>query len=461
MQIDNLILEKRLGKGSFGEVFLTTIKGDNKYYATKKYERETIEKSGQMKYLKNEINILQNLSHPNIVKFIDIKKTKKHYYIVMEYCNGGELFKALEKYQLKYGKPFPQELVQYFMRQIISAFKHIHERHYMHRDIKLQNILLNYESEQDKKDFNLMKAQVKIIDFGFACKIKKDGLAFTTIGNPMHMDPKILQQLNSNGNGKQLGYDQKSDIWSLGVICYEMLIGRAAFDAEDMDELVSKIESGKYKVPTSLSKEVVSFLNGMLQYDAKTRLDINQLSQHKFIINNVKDFHSIDLKQVSNKLDKTKQQIIIDVKKNRSIWAIFNKEDEKRLIGIGNLETINETNEIQQKRKYSQERKSNKNLPQENLAVPKSNTFQMKDLNVNNIGIVNQGYNNYNNNLNNQQNIFYGPYLPLRMQGIPGNQMNQNNNYIQQIPYPQGGQTLSTAQTTESHYIYSGGIYGI
>ena len=153
----------------------------------------------------------------------------------MEYCNGGELQKALEKYQLKYGKAFPEELVQYFMRQIVSAFKHIHNRDIMHRDIKLENILLHYDNEQDKKDLNLTKAKVKIIDFGFACKISKDSLTFTAIGNPMNMDPVILYKLNSQGKkARKLGYDQKADIWSLGAICYEMLIGRAAFDAEEL-----------------------------------------------------------------------------------------------------------------------------------------------------------------------------------------------------------------------------------
>ena len=91
MIVDNLILEKCLGKGSFGEVFLTKVKGDDsKKYATKKLDREQIENTEAIKYLKNEITILHNLQHPNIVKFVDIKKTKKHYYIVMEYCNGGE-----------------------------------------------------------------------------------------------------------------------------------------------------------------------------------------------------------------------------------------------------------------------------------------------------------------------------------------------------------------------------------
>ena len=76
-----------------------------------------------LKYLNNEIIILQYLNHSNIIKFYEVKKTKKYYYIVMEFCNGGELSKALEKYQEKNNKPFPEELIQHFMRQIIDAFK--------------------------------------------------------------------------------------------------------------------------------------------------------------------------------------------------------------------------------------------------------------------------------------------------------------------------------------------------
>jgi len=376
MQVGNLILEKCIGKGQFGEVFRTCINGVNKYFATKRYERKKIQNTPQMKYLENEISILNKLKHPNIIKLYDLKKTKKHYYLVTEYCNGGELTKALENYQYKYGRPFPEDLVQYFMRQIISAFKYIHNQGIMHRDIKLENILLNYNNENDKNNFNLYKAQIKIIDFGFACQIDKYSLKYTAVGNPMNMDPLILRKYNNDSKARFLGYDQKADIWSLGAICYQLLIGRAVFDANGITNLINAIESGKYKVPTYLSKEVVSFLNGMLQYDADARLDINQLSNHKFIVNNIKDFHSIDLKQVSKKLDSTKRNIVIDVKKNHSIWAIFNEEDEIMSIKPEYLVPINEANEYQQK--------------QSNILRQ-----QEEDLNNNNIPI------NYNNNQNN------------------------------------------------------------
>ena len=459
MKVDNLILEKSLGKGAFGEVFLTKKDGDNnKLYATKQYERDKIENTEAMKYLKNEIAILQTLNHPNIVKFEDVKKTKKHFYIVMEFCNGGELSKALEKYQLKFGKPFSQEIVQYLMRQIIDAFKYIHGQKIMHRDIKLENILINFQNEKDKKDLNMMKAQVKIIDFGFACKIAKDSLTYTAIGNPINMDPLILKKLNTPGRkARQLGYDQKADIWSLGAICYEMLIGRAAFDAEDMEDLVNKVETGKYKVPTSLSKEVISFLNGMLQYQPTQRLSIEQLYKHPFLVNNIRNFHPIDLRQVSNKLDKNKKELIIDVKKNRSIWAIFNQDDENKLNNIpGQLAPIPEINEKNERKKSQENHIVNKN-EDDGYPIRTTSTYQNRQrIGINNIGMVNPGFMNNNYNMFNN-----GPYLGI--QGIPGNQ-------IFQMPMPQmqmhqfgtgANQTLSTAPTTES-YTYSGGnIYGI
>ena len=245
MFLDDYCLEKSLGKGAFGEVYLTTKKGTNKLYATKKIERELVESGNTMKYLTNEILILKELNHPNIVKFEEIKKTKNHYYIIMEYCNGGELYKTLEKYMDKYKKPFSQEIVQHLMRQIVNAFKYIHGKKIIHRDIKLENILLNYDSEEDKKNLNILKAQVKIIDFGFAAKLDKSGLKYTALGSPINMDPIILNKLRKRGKkNRELGYDQKADIWSLGTICYEMLIGKCVFNAEDLEELVEKVENG-------------------------------------------------------------------------------------------------------------------------------------------------------------------------------------------------------------------------
>ena len=348
MKIDNYLLETCIGIGAFSKTYLTSKKDDPNKYATKVYDREEIDKSEKMNNLRNEIMILQYLNHPNIVKFQDVKKSKKHYYIIMEYCNGGELSKALEKYINKYGKPFPEELVQHFMKQIISAFKYIHEKKIIHRDINLDNILLHFENEEDLKNFDLMKSTVKIIDFGFACKISKTGLQYTVLGSPINLHPDLLKIMNSSTKKKkQLGYNEKADIWSIGTICYEMLIGKPAFDAEDMDDLVNKVEEGNYSIPTSMSREVVSFLNGMLQYDGKRRLTAAQLSRHDFLNKDIKTFHSIDLQKVSKKVDD--KGLNVNVKSNATIWSIFNADSESLLTSIAGhkfIQPVDEKEEI-------------------------------------------------------------------------------------------------------------------
>ena len=406
MIVDNLTLEKCLGKGAFGEVYLTSRKGDDKKYATKKIDREEVEKGEGIKYLKNEIIILQYLRHPNIVRFEEVKKTKKHYYIVMEYCNGGELSKALEKYIEKYGKPFSEEIVQHLMRQIIDAFKFMHERKIIHRDVKLDNILLNYETEEDKKNLNLMKAQVKIIDFGFSCKIDKSGLQFTALGSPINMDPIILKKLNSSSKKeRQLGYNQKADIWSLGTICYEMLIGKSAFDADDMEDLVNKIENGSYNVPTNLSHEVVSFLNGMLQYEGNNRLTADQLSRHSFLTKNVKDFTPLSLNK-TNKVMSTK-------KLNQSIWAIFGANDENKLMNIAGNEFVKPIDE-KEELEFEQRKKNNAG----------------------------------------------GKLMQLPSKGIPDNPTDMKVGAMTQEEQNAFGKEMSSqSNLKESDYVYSGGIF--
>ena len=376
MKLGSYTIEKLLGEGSFGKVHLTRKEGDSKKYATKELDREEIDSSEAKKYLINEIRILQSLNHPNIVKFVDIKKTKKHYYIMMEFCNGGELSKNLEKYMMKNGTAFPEELVQHFMRQIIDAFKYIHGKKIIHRDVKLDNILLNFDNEEDKKNFNLMKAQVKIIDFGFSCiynDIKK-----SILGSPINMDPLILKKLtDSTGATRELGYDMSADIWSIGTICYEMLIGKSAFDSNDIKELSDKIEKGAYKVPTNISAELVSFLNGMLQYEGKNRLNAEQLSRHAFLTKDVKQFKRINLNEISNKIEDN--QIEVDTHenktflqkkpiKNSTIWSIYKGNQENVLTNISGNEFIDPVDEKEEQ--FFKESKKNTLLQLPSKGIP-------------------------------------------------------------------------------------------
>ena len=299
MQIDDLILTKSLGKGAFGEVFLTQKKGHKEFYATKRLDRAFSEKPENIKRLANEITILKKINHPNIVRLIDLKKTKSHCYIVMEYCNGGDLSSCLKKYKFTHNKPFPEYILQYLMRQIVNGLNFLHTHKIIHRDLKLDNILVNFNSENDKKSLNMMKAVVKIIDFGFATRLQssKSNLTYTVLGTPTNMDPQLLQNMEQKTKNIT-GYDDKADIWSLGTLCYEMLVGHMAFSASSMQELYQKVKKGTYSLPPNVSEEVFSFINSMLQKDPNKRLSASQLLKHDFLVKNVNQFKPMDVRKI-------------------------------------------------------------------------------------------------------------------------------------------------------------------
>ena len=297
-QIEDITLLRLLGKGSYGEVYLSLNQNAKKLFATKKVKRKKADDE-MTKYFKNEINILRILNHPNIVKLEEIKMDENNYYIVMEYINGGELSDYLNKYKEKYhAKAFPEEIVQYLMKQIIDALIYIHDLNIIHRDLKLENIMVNFDSEKDKKELNMMKAKIKIIDFGFAIMLSsKFSLTNSAVGTFMYMDPKILKEFdNQILVDKSRGYGKEVDIWSLGCICYQLFRGEYPFEAKTFEELVGKIDKGKYRLPTDASREIISFLDKMLKYKGKDRLSAKELINEPFLVKNFKNFTYMPIK---------------------------------------------------------------------------------------------------------------------------------------------------------------------
>ena len=331
--VGDYILIKVLGKGSFGETYLTQKKNDPTFLATKVLERKKMDRDSTKKYLDNEIKILRELNHPHICRFYDILATNSNYYLIMEYCNGGDLTKNLERYKKTYGETFNIEIVQYLMKQIIDAFTYIHSLNIIHRDIKLDNILLSFETEADKQNLNILASSIKVIDFGLSTKLDYTNLAHTVLGSPINMDPLILAKFDKAGGYKMLeGYNDKADIWSLGTVFYQLLTGEVLFHANTMQELMRKVEEGNYVIPfnKNFSKEAVSFLNCMLQYKPEDRLSITELAQHDFIVKNVNEFTQADITQIFNRVGT--KGLLINVKKNETIKKIFNTDERNQII---------------------------------------------------------------------------------------------------------------------------------
>ena len=218
MIIDDYTLIKQIDSGQLGKTYLTSKKGLETKYATKVYERRIYSNSFVRELLLNEITILKEVYHPNIIKLIDLKKSTKFYFLIFEYCNGGTLQDFLEQYQKKYNKAPSEEKVQYIMRQIIHVIKYLHNKKIVHTNISLDNIMINYEDENDRINNNIMKAKIKIFCFSLASYLKKGEYLYSITGGHINLDPICIFKLNKIQEYKYSGYDEKLDIWSLGII---------------------------------------------------------------------------------------------------------------------------------------------------------------------------------------------------------------------------------------------------
>ncbi len=374
MKFDNYNLEKIIWEDFFCKVYLTTKKDDPKNYATKVYDREKTDQTDEIKhYLQNEITILKHLNHLNIIKLHDIKKSKNYYYTIFEYCNGGHLSKSIENYIEKHGKPFPEEIIQHLMRQIINVLQYIHEKEIVHRQISSDNILLNYENEEDAKNSNLIKAQIKLIEFSLAEHKPKytDHLSYNdSIYYKKIDDPVLFQKMLSDSSKatRHNYYDKKNDIWSIGCICYEILIGKSMFDEDkiEVEKFLEKIKQGKYAIPVTLSQEIISFINGMLEKKEKQRLDFYGLIHHDFLKKDINKFKRMNMK-ISEKI--ISGTFDINNIYNGSIWCIFNEKDESLLTSILGSEFVlpieknKETGISKKKEKETTSKKVMKDLP--------------------------------------------------------------------------------------------------
>ena len=261
-----------LGNGSFGKVRLYRDKNFKELlFAIKTLKKEGISPY-QFNLLKREVDILSNMDHPNIVKYFGIFEDDLFIHIVMEYLKGQDLSKIIS---LKNYNDFSENQMGIIIQQLLKALSFIHSKKIIHRDIKPENILFS-----DKKNLYTLK----LIDFGLAANSDQE---IKTVGTPSYMSPEMI-----DGNVTYV-----SDIWSVGVIVYQMITGDLPFIGKDDNNktLYEKIKNGNYDTEIlnekDCSEEVKDFINKALQKDIKNRLTVDEALNHpwikKFSINNL------------------------------------------------------------------------------------------------------------------------------------------------------------------------------
>jgi len=176
-----------------------------------------------------EIQTLEMLDHPHIVRVHEILEDDKNIYMALELIEHGNLLEVLSQMQ-ENGTPFNERDVANIIYQILLAINYIHTSGVVHRDLKLENIMIDIEESLDGQT-NVI---CKVTDFGFACLLDPRRARSLSIGTPLYMAPDVLNKM----------YDNKADIWSLGVIAYILLTGKPPFDGKDDDELFKQIRYG-------------------------------------------------------------------------------------------------------------------------------------------------------------------------------------------------------------------------
>lgn len=260
--MDNYEILKTLGKGSYGKVMLAKKKGTEEKYAIKKVNFELLSEKEKEKAL-DEVSLLSSMHHPNITAYKESFQDKKNLYIVMEYIDGGDLEKLINK---RGAKRFEEDEILFIFVQIVVALCYIHKSHILHRDLKPQNIFLT--------SFQI----VKLGDFGVAKSLSSTfSLANTVIGTPYYLSPEVW-------NGKK--YNSKTDIWSLGCILYEMCTLHKPFDGNNPTELFQAVLKGNYDpIPPRYSGELIELVTDMLQQDPSLRPTAQQIINMSFIQN--------------------------------------------------------------------------------------------------------------------------------------------------------------------------------
>ena len=303
-----------VGSGAFATVKKVIHKLTGQIRALKIIKKS---EEGDKKKLILEVDILSKLVHPNIMQIFEYYEDKTFFYIITEYCAGGELFKSI----IEKGS-FTEIDASYIMKQLLSAVSYIHSNNIVHRDLKPENILLDTDEG---------KNIIKIIDWGTARYYDKNKKMNRISGTPYYIAPEVLKE----------NYDEKCDIWSCGVILYILLCGYAPFSGENDDKILEKIKIGKYSFPKEewdyVSSDAKDLIKHLLEYNPNKRYSANDALKHPWLIKsnvNIKIDKSFTLRSLVNMKKFHAERKLQQAALTYIVNNLLSKKEKKNLLEI-------------------------------------------------------------------------------------------------------------------------------
>ena len=249
---------KLIGKGAFGKVTLGVHKLTGKYVAIKTIDKKYMKDEFSRRKVFQEVYILKKIRHANVIRLLEVFEDATHMLIVMEYAAGGDLLKYVRS-----KGPLPEQEARSIFRQIVYGLAHIHARSVLHRDIKLDNILLDHDGG------------VKICDFGVSKIISKHDIIKEQCGTPAYLAPEVITDEGYEGF--------YIDHWSMGILLYAMLCSSVPFRAKNMKELLDVVRSTPVEFPVRISDSAANLIRSLLRMNPKERLSIPEILAHPWM----------------------------------------------------------------------------------------------------------------------------------------------------------------------------------
>ncbi|XP_040567677.1 uncharacterized protein [Lepeophtheirus salmonis] len=260
--MDNYEIVRKIGQGSFGNVYIVSSnckKNENSYVMKEIKTSQFNEK--EREDVSQEVDLLSRLNHSNIVSYYESFSERNCFYIIMEYCELGDLYTKINRQR---GKLFPETLILGYFVQICRAVEYIHERKILHRDIKSQNILISKNRVCKLGDFGIARIIDGTTDYAKTC-----------VGTPYYLSPEVWENKP---------YNNKSDLWALGCVLYEMTTLKHAFEAGCMKNLILKIIRGSYPpISPTYTYDLRNLIQALLRKKASDRPSLTSIFRKGFI----------------------------------------------------------------------------------------------------------------------------------------------------------------------------------
>lgn len=256
--LSNFDIGRPLGRGKFGNVYLAREKETKFVIALKVLFKKQVHAQGIEHQVRREIEIQSHLRHPNILRMYGYFHDETRIYLILEFAPGGTLFSKL---QTQPGNKFPEKQCAIYIGMLVSALIYLHERNVIHRDIKPENLLLGHGGE------------LKIADFGWSVH-EPTSTRTTLCGTLDYLSPEMVQGQPHTKN---------VDLWSLGVLAYELLVGRAPFHATGFDDTYNKIMKVRYEVPPEMSRPAAHLISRLLVKQPEQRMPLEHVAIHPWI----------------------------------------------------------------------------------------------------------------------------------------------------------------------------------